>query len=722
MGQKLVIVESPAKAKTIGKYLGKNYVVEASMGHVRDLPKSQLGVDIDNEYNPKYITIRGKGELLDKLRKEAKKSEKIYLATDPDREGEAISWHLAYILKLDETEKCRIEFNEITKNAVKSAIKSPREINLNVVNAQQARRVLDRLVGYKISPILWSKVKWGLSAGRVQSVALRMICDREKDVTSFIPKEYWTIECSLHKSKDKKSFIVRLTTLNKKKLEINNKEETDKIIKDLENGEFIVKGIKKTAKNKNPLPPFTTSTLQQDANKKLNFAIKRTMSIAQQLYEGIDIKGYGTVGLITYMRTDSVRISGEAQVACRDFVSNRFGENYIPKEPRNFKSKKNAQDAHEAIRPSNIEITPEIAKESLKDEQYKLYSLIWNRFVASQMSSCIMDVTSINIINGEYGLKASGSIIKFDGFMKVYEYATEEEKEDINLPHLEEGENLIKKCIDGKQHFTQPPARFSEATLVKTLEENGIGRPSTYAPIISTLLDRKYVEREKKILSPTELGDIVNNIVSEYFKQIVDLEFTAEMEQKLDNVEEGSENWNRVVDEFFTPLKDAIEIAEKEVAKITIEDKVTDVLCDKCGRNMVIKQGRFGDFLACPGYPDCKNTKPIVEELAVKCPKCEGKVLVKKSKKGRKFYGCSNYPECNFVSWFEPTEEKCSDCGSFMMKKYSKSKGDYLQCSNNECKHIENKPVKSSTVEENERIKNIESVENIENKNIEGNE
>ncbi|MBV7274889.1 type I DNA topoisomerase [Clostridium sp. PL3] len=691
MGQKLVIVESPAKAKTIGKYLGKNYVVEASMGHVRDLPKSQLGVDIENEYNPKYITIRGKGELLDKLKKEAKKSEKVYLATDPDREGEAISWHLAHILKLDEQEKCRIEFNEITKNAIKNAIKEPRQIDIDLVNAQQARRVLDRLVGYKISPILWRKVKWGLSAGRVQSVALRMICDREKEILNFIPKEYWTVECSLYKENSKKSFSVRLTTLGKKKIEISSKEEVDKIIKELKCGEFVVKSIKKTSKNKNPLPPFTTSTLQQDSYKKLNFATKRTMSVAQQLYEGMDVKGYGAVGLITYMRTDSVRISNEAQDVCKSFISEQYGDDYVPKEARVYKGKKNSQDAHEAIRPTHVEITPEIAKANMKDEQYKLYTLIWNRFVASQMSSCIMDITSINIVNGEYGLKASGSIVKFDGFMKVYEYSTEEEKEDITLPKLEENENLIKKSIDGKQHFTQPPAKFSEASLVKTLEENGIGRPSTYAPIISTLLERKYVEREKKTLKPTELGEIVNTILSEYFKQIVDLDFTVEMEEKLDNVEEGNENWKKVVNEFFTPLKDAIEIAEKEVAKITIEDKVTDIVCEKCGRNMVIKQGRFGDFLACPGYPDCKNTKPLVEELDVKCPKCDGKVLVKRSKKGRKFYGCSNYPECDFVSWFEPSAEKCSVCGSLMVKKYNKSKGNYLECTNDECKNKEYK-------------------------------
>lgn len=539
MGQNLVIVESPAKAKTIKKYLGKNYVVEASMGHVRDLPKSQLGVDIENNYDPKYITIRGKGELLDKLRKEAKKSSKVYLATDPDREGEAISWHLAHVLKIDESEECRIEFNEITKTSIKKAIKSPRRINENVVDAQQARRVLDRLVGYKISPILWSKVKWGLSAGRVQSVALRMICDREREIEEFIPKEYWTIECEVYKEKNKKPFIIKLTTKSGKKIEINNEEGAIEAIQDLKKGEFIVKKIKKTKKNKNPLAPFTTSTLQQDSYKKLNFSTKKTMSIAQQLYEGIDIKGFGAVGLITYMRTDSIRISEEAQKSTLEHIKSNFGEEYIPKTPRVFKGKKNIQDAHEAIRPTNIEITPTLAKESLTPQQYKLYELIWKRFVASQMASCILDSTSISIENGKYGLRASGSLIAFDGFMKVYEYSTEEEKDSIKIPELEENEVLREKSINKSQHFTQPPARYSEASLVKTLEENGIGRPSTYAPIISTILDRKYVEREKKTLKPTELGDIVNNILSEYFKQIVDLEFTADMENKLDYIEEG---------------------------------------------------------------------------------------------------------------------------------------------------------------------------------------
>lgn len=693
MGQKLVIVESPAKAKTIGKYLGKNYVVEASIGHVRDLPKSQLGVDTDNNYNPKYITIRGKGELIDKLKKEAKKSDRIFLATDPDREGEAISWHLSQILKLDEKENCRIEFHEITKNAIQSAIKSPRLINSNLVDAYQARRVLDRLVGYEISPILWKKVRWGLSAGRVQSPALKIICDRENEINSFEPKEYWTIECMLHKDKERKAFLARLATFNGKKLDIENEEQSSDIIASLEKSNFIVKQIKKSSKAKNPLPPFTTSTLQQDAYKKLNFATKRTMSIAQQLYEGIDIKGFGTIGLITYMRTDSVRIADEAQKAAQDFIQNNFGKQYIPDTPRSYKSKKNIQDAHEAIRPTNINITPEIVKLSLKDEQYKLYTLIWNRFVASQMASCILKTTSVDIVNGKYGLKVSGSSIEFDGFMKIYDYTLvdDESENNANLPELKEGEELLKKSIDGKQHFTQPPAKFSEASLVKTLEENGIGRPSTYVTIISTLLDRKYIERDKKTLIPTELGFIVNNIMNEYFRDVVDVEFTAEMEGRLDNVEEGSEEWRAIVDKFYKPLKQSVDIAEKELAKITIEDKVSDVKCDKCGKFMVIKHGRYGDFLACPGYPDCKNTKPIVEELTVPCPLCGGKVVAKKSKKGRKFFGCGNYPDCNYVSWFEPVNEKCIECGGAMVKRYSKAKGTYYECINEECKHKEYK-------------------------------
>lgn len=687
MGQKLVIVESPAKAKTIKKYLGKNYVVEASMGHIRDLPKSQLGVDIENNYEPKYITIRGKGELIKKLKKEAKKSEKVYLATDPDREGEAISWHLANILKIDGSEKCRIEFNEITKNAVKSAIKNPRLINENVFDAQQARRVLDRLVGYKISPILWRKVRWGLSAGRVQSVALKIICDREKEIKEFIPKEYWSIECEVYKDSLKDKFTIKLHNKKGKKIEILSKEENDSIIKELEQGDFVVGNIKNTEKNKNPLPPFTTSTLQQEAYRKLNFSTKKTMSVAQELYEGVEIKGFGTVGLITYMRTDSVRVSDEAQEASKQYIQNNFGDEYIPEVKRVYKGKKNSQDAHEAIRPSNVEITPEIAKQTLKDTQFKLYSLIWNRFMASQMASCILNSTSINVNNNDYVFKASGSVVKFDGFTKVYKSESDEENKTLKIPDLKTGDKLKENNTEGKQHFTQPPPKFSEASLVKTLEENGIGRPSTYAPTISTILDRKYIERNKKVLDPTELGHIVNNLISEYFKQIVDVEFTAEMESKLDNVEEGTAEWKKIVDEFFTPLKEAIEIAEKEIAKITIEDKVTDIPCDKCGRLMVVKHGRFGDFLACPGYPECENTKPIAKELDVPCPKCGKKILEKRSRKGRTFYGCSGYPECDFVSWFEPSGEKCPECNDILVKRYTKTKGNYLECANKECKY-----------------------------------
>ena len=683
MGQNLVIVESPAKAKTISKYLGKNYTVEASMGHVRDLPKSKLGVDIEDNFTPKYITIRGKGELIAKLKKAAKKADKIYLATDPDREGEAISWHLANILKISEDETCRIVFNEITKGAVKESIKGARKINLNLVDAQQARRVLDRLVGYEISPILWKNVKWGLSAGRVQSAALKLICDKEEEIKAFEPKEYWTVDCVL--KKERKKFPIKLTKYENKKIEISNENEANKVITDLKENEYRVEKVKKGSRLKNPLPPFTTSTLQQEAAKKLNFITKRTMSIAQALYEGVDVKGFGTVGLITYMRTDSVRISEEAQGRAIEFIKESYGEEYIPEKLRVYKGKKNIQDAHEAIRPSHIEITPEIAKANLTPEQYKLYSLIWKRFIASQMASCALNTNSIDIANGKYTFKASGSTIKFDGFMKVYDYTTEDDENDVLLPSLEEGEVLEPSSVEGKQHFTQPPARYTEASFVKLLEEKGIGRPSTYVPTISTLLSREYVIREKKNLIPTELGFIVNNIMSDYFKQIVDVDFTAGMERKLDNIEEGNEEWKKVVGEFFEPLQVAIEKAEKEISKVVIEDKVSDVPCDKCGRMMVIKKGRYGTFLACPGYPECKNAKPIVEELDVPCPKCGGKILAKRSKKGKKFFGCSNYPNCDFVSWNEPIKEPCPKCGSYMTMKFSKTKGNYAVCSNGEC-------------------------------------
>ena len=686
MGQNLVIVESPAKAKTIGKYLGKNYTVEASMGHVRDLPKSKLGVDIEDNFNPKYITIRGKGDLIAKLKKAAKKADKVYLATDPDREGEAISWHLANILSIPEDKKCRIVFNEITKTAVKASIKEARQINNNLVDAQQARRILDRLVGYEISPILWKNVKWGLSAGRVQSAASKLICDREEEIKKFIPKEYWTVDCIA--TKDRKKFPIKLTQYKGKKIEINTKEESDEIIENLKENKFVVSKVKKGTKIKNPLPPFTTSTLQQEASKKLNFMTKRTMSIAQVLYEGVEVKGYGTVGLITYMRTDSVRISDEAQGKALEFIKSNFGDDYAPIKPRVYKGKKNIQDAHEAIRPSIVEITPEIAKKNLTSEQYKLYSLIWNRFMASQMASCELNTNSIEIMNGDYKFKASGSTIKFDGFMKIYEYLTEEDGEDVSLPNLEENDELSKVNIEGKQHFTQPPARYSEASFVKLLEEKGIGRPSTYVPTISVLLSRDYVNREKKNLVPTELGFIVNNIMSEYFEQIVDVEFTAEMEKNLDHIEEGQEKWRSVVGDFFAPLKKALEKAEKEISKVVIEDEVSDVPCDKCGRMMVIKHGRYGKFLACPGYPECKNAKPIVEEIEAPCPKCQGKILAKKSKKGKKFFGCASYPACDFVSWNEPLKEKCPECGSYMVLKYSKTKGNYAQCSDSNCNKI----------------------------------
>lgn len=688
MGQKLVIVESPAKAKTIEKYLGKNYVVEASMGHVRDLPKSKLGVDIENNYEPQYITIRGKGELLKSLRKLAKKADKVYLATDPDREGEAISWHLANLLKIEDKDKCRIVFNEITKVAVKNSLKNARTINKGLVDAQQARRILDRLVGYEISPILWRNVRWGLSAGRVQSAALNLICKREEEIKAFEPVEYWTVDCSL--KKERKKFKINLSKYKTEKLEMLDEERAKSILKDLENGEFKIEKIKKGKKERKPLAPFTTSTLQQDANKKLNYMTKKTMSVAQVLYEGVEVKGHGTLGLITYMRTDSVRISDEAKLSAKEFIKETYGENYIPKEDRVYKGKKNIQDAHEAIRPTHIEITPEIAKKSLTPEQYKLYTLIWNRYVASQMESCILNTNSISIANGDYKFKASGSTIEFDGFMKVYEYANSEE-ENTRLPELEEGEVLKSDSMEVNQHFTMPPARYNEASFVKLLEEKGIGRPSTYVPTISTLLSREYVVREKKNLIPTELGFIVNNIICDYFKQIADVEFTAEMERKLDFIEEGSMEWENVVRDFFDPLKEAIDKAEKEISKVVIEDEVSDVPCDKCGRMMVIKRGRYGKFLACPGYPECKNAKPIVEEIEAPCPKCGGKIYAKRSKRGNKFFGCANYPECDFVSWNEPVEKKCPECGEFMVKKYSKKSGEYLQCSNSECKYKEEK-------------------------------
>lgn len=687
MAKYLVIVESPAKAKTIAKYLGKNYTVEASMGHVRDLPKSQLGVDVDNNFEPKYISIRGKGDLLSKLRREAKKAEKVYLATDPDREGEAISWHLANILKLDGKDNIRIEFHEITKDAVKNALKHARPLNEDLIDAQQARRVLDRLVGYEISPILWKNVKWGLSAGRVQSAALKLICDREEEIKNFKPEEYWTIDADLLKEKAK--VTARLTLIGGKKARIDNEAQAKAIKAELEKGTFLVSKVVRSEKKRNPLPPFTTSTLQQDASRRLNFQTRRTMSVAQQLYEGIDIKKMGSVGLITYMRTDSVRISPDAQAEALRYIKETFGEPYCPDKPRIYKGKKNIQDAHEAIRPTDIKLDPESIKESLKPEQYKLYKLIWQRFLASQMESAVFDTITAIFENGRCTLRATGSKVKFDGFMKLYEYKDEKE-ENTSIPDLVEQEILKNGGIRIDQHFTQAPPRYSEASFVKTLEDLGIGRPSTYAPTISTLLARDYVERDKKNLIPTELGGIVNQIMNEYFRNIVNAEFTANMEEQLDSVEEGREPWRKVVGDYYQPLKENVTFAEKDVTKVTIEDEVSDELCPNCGKNLVVKRGRFGKFLACPDYPECKFTKPIVEKLEVACPKCkEGQVVVKKSRKGNKFFGCSRYPECDYVSWYEPTSEICPVCGAMMYRRYSKAKGNYLQCSDEACKTIQ---------------------------------
>lgn len=680
MAKYLVIVESPAKAKTIKKYLGSNYDVVASMGHIRDLPKSRLGVSIENDYEPDYINVRGKADLIKSLKKSTKNTEKVFLATDPDREGEAISWHLAYILGVDVKDKCRVEFNEITKTTVKNSIKNARIINQDLVDAQQARRVVDRLVGYGISPILWKAVKPKLSAGRVQSAALRLICDREDEINKFEIKQYFTIEGN--GKKGTKKFNIKLHSCNGEKLESLEEKQSLEILSNLSKGKYIVKNIKESLKNKNPLPPFTTSTLQQDAYKKLNFQSKRTMSIAQNLYEGVEVKGYGTVGLITYMRTDSVRLSLDSLNQVRSFISSSYGEDYMIDSFRNFSTKKNAQDAHEAIRPTDVNITPELAKETLKDDQYKLYSLIWKRFVASQMAQAVYKVTSIDILNNDYLFKISGSIIKFDGFMKIYNI---DDKKDLLIPEFVVDEELKNIEVVNIEHFTQPPPRYTEASFVKLLEEKAIGRPSTYVPTISTLFDRMYIKREAKQFIPTELGNIVNDLIRENFTEIVDVEFTAEMEKKLDCIAEGQMKWKNIVKEFYEPLKEKIELVENTVEKIVIQDEVTDVICDKCGRNMVKKHGRFGMFLACPGYPDCKNTKAIVKELDIECPKCSNKIIIRKTKKGKPFYGCEKYPDCDFVSWNEPSKVKCSKCGGMTVKKKNRKKEDIFQCINEGC-------------------------------------
>ena len=654
MADKLIIVESPAKANTIKKFLGGSTKVLASMGHIRDLPKSKMGIDIEHDFEPQYINIRGKGELIKTLKKEAKSAKKIYLATDPDREGEAIAWHLSHILDVEDGKITRVTFNEITKGAVKKAIQEPRDIDLNLVDAQQARRVLDRIVGYNISPVLWKKVKRGLSAGRVQSVAVKLIVDREEEIEKFIPEEYWNIYVNLLDEKTKKEFEAHFTGKNGKKIELHKKEEVDEILKYLEKSTYIVKDIKRGEKKRNPAPPFTTSTMQQEASRKLNFTLKRTMSVAQGLYEGVKLP-QGHTGLITYMRTDSTRISEEARAAAKEQIISTYGEKYY--ENRYYKTNKEAQDAHEAIRPTHIELEPDSIKEYLSPDQYKLYKLVYNRFLASQMSAAIFDTMQVSIKAGEYDLKASGQNLKFQGFMVLYVESTdsEPEKEKGMLPPLEENQTVKKEKINPKQSFTEPPSRYTEASLVKALEEKGIGRPSTYSPIITTIIERHYIQKEQKQLVPTELGKIVNKILVENFSDIVNETFTAEIETRFDKIAEGNENWKKVIREFYTPFIKEVEDVEKKLEHVEIQDEESDVVCEKCGRKMVYKYGRYGKFLACPGFPECRNTKAIVETIDVPCPSCGGTVLVKKSKRGRKFYVCENSPEkCNYISWNKP--------------------------------------------------------------------
>ncbi|MCI5937638.1 MAG: type I DNA topoisomerase [Eubacterium sp.] len=686
MAKNLIIVESPAKSKTIQKFLGKNYEVMASNGHVRDLPKSQMGIDIENDFEPKYITIRGKGELLASLRKAAKKADKVYLATDPDREGEAISWHLCYALKLDPKKTRRITFNEITKNAVKQSIKQSRDIDMNLVDAQQVRRVLDRLVGYSISPLLWDKVKRGLSAGRVQSVTLRIIADREAQIDAFIPDEYWTIEATFQIDGVKKPLIAKYYGDPKKK-EIKNKEDVEKIIKELKGAEFHVADIKKGERSKKPPLPFTTSTLQQECSKHLNFSTIKTMQIAQQLYEGIQVKGHGTIGLITYLRTDSTRISEEADAACKEFIAENYGEENVLNKEHKGKNNQKIQDAHEAIRPTYVDLTPAQVKDSLSRDQFRLYQLIWKRFVASRMQEAKYETTSVKIDGNGHRFTSAGSKLVFPGFMSVYQ--NDEDKEEANavLAKVKEESVLHAEELNQEQHFTQPPAHYTEASLVKELEELGIGRPSTYAPTISTLVSRRYVAKEKKNLYLSDLGDIVNKIMVEAFPSIVDVHFTATMEALLDSVAEGQIEWKSVIRNFYPDLDKSLKHASEALEKIEIEDEVTDVICELCGRNMVIKYGPHGKFLACPGFPECRNTKPYYEKIGVQCPKCGGEIVIKKTQKGRRYYGCENNPECDVMTWQRPSNEKCPKCGSMLLEK-----GNKLVCEDQTCGFMKEKP------------------------------
>jgi len=660
------------------------------MGHVRDLPKSQLGVDIENDFEPRYITIRGKGEIINKLKKEAQNAGKVYLATDPDREGEAISWHLAYILGIDPNSTCRIEFHEITQQAIKNAIKHPRTINMCLVDAQQARRVLDRVVGYMISPLLWRKIKGGLSAGRVQSVATRMVCEREREIQEFVPEEYWTITGRFANS-DGKTFEAAFYGTADNKITPKNEEEVKSLVEKLKVGQYVVQGVKKGIKKRNAPPPFTTSTLQQEAYRKLGFTTQKTMMVAQQLYEGVEVKGEGAVGLVTYIRTDSTRIAEQAQREALEYIRGKYGQQYLPEKPNQYKGKKGIQDAHEAIRPTSVLRDPELIKDSLTNDQYKLYRLIYDRFLASQMAPALYETMTVDIAgdNG-YIFRATGSRKTFAGYTVIYmegsdNESAEKEKEDVELPEVAEGEALKLKKLSPEQHFTQPPPRYTEASLVRALEEMGIGRPSTYAPTISTIIARGYVVREKKSLVPTELGFIVNDLMMAHFPDIVDYKFTAEMEKQLDEVEEGEKDWREIVREFYIPFRELLRKADEAISKIEIKDEVSDVKCDKCGANMVIKRGRYGKFLACPNFPKCRNTKPYVEEISARCPKCNSAIAVKYTKKGRKFYGCVNYPECDFISWDMPAEERCPQCGSLMVVKHKKNGEEYVACTNREC-------------------------------------
>ncbi len=687
MAKYLVIVESPAKVKTIKKFLGPNYEVMASMGHVRDLPKSQIGVSPDNDFEPKYITIRGKGDLIASLRKEAKKAEKIYLATDPDREGEAISWHLTYALKLEDKKVYRITFNEITKNAVKESLKHPREIDMDLVDAQQARRVLDRMVGYEISPVLWAKVKRGLSAGRVQSVALRLICEREDEIAAFIPEEYWTIDALLSAKGEKRPLTAHFTGDDNGKININSSQDKDKIVNDIKKESFEILEVKKGERGRKSPLPFTTSTMQQEAGKALNFSTQKTMRIAQQLYEGIDIKGEGTIGIITYLRTDSTRIADEAVASAKEYITENYGKEYAkPDAPEEKKTgSKKIQDAHEAIRPTDIARTPAKLKDSLSRDQLRLYTLIWNRFVACRMNGPKYETTNVKIGAGKYRFSVSASKCLFDGFLKVYKEADDKEVSDnVVLTDLKKGMKLTLKEIDDKQHFTQPPAHYTESSLVKALEEQGIGRPSTYAPTITTIIARRYVVKEDKNLFVTEMGEAVNKIMTEAFPSIVDVRFTANLEMLLDNVEEGEISWKTIIRNFYPDLEAAVNKAKEELSKVEIRDEVSDVKCDQCGRMMVIKYGPHGKFLACPGFPECRNTKPYLEKIGVPCPVCGKDIVIRKTKKGRPFYGCESGTDCSFISWQRPVNVKCEKCGSLMVRK-----GNKLMCMNEDCKHIQ---------------------------------